>query len=158
MMPTLVFDERIAIVAGADPRAEAQARFEADFGGRSYASVEAMCADPEIDVVYVSTPHQYHAENVAAAAAYKKHILCEKPMALAVDECLAMIASAQKAGVHLLVGHSHSYDGPIRRARGLIETGEFGAMRMLHALDYTDFLFRPRRPEELDIVGTAQSA
>lgn len=150
MMPTLVCDERLVIVAGADPRAEARARFEADFAGRAYVSVEAMCADPNIDVVYVSTPHQYHAENVAAAAAHGKHILCEKPMALSVSECLAMIESARKAGVHLLVGHSHSYDGPIRQARRLIETGEFGAVRMLHALDYTDFLYRPRRPEELD--------
>lgn len=150
MMPTLVCDERLVIVAGADPRAEARARFEADFAGRAYVSVEAMCADPNIDVVYVSTPHQYHAENVAAAAAHRKHILCEKPMALSVSECLAMIESARQAGVHLLVGHSHSYDGPIRQARRLIETGEFGAVRMLHALDYTDFLYRPRRPEELD--------
>lgn len=150
MMPTLVCDERLTIVAGADPREEARARFEADFAGRAYASVEAMCGDPNIDVVYVSTPHQYHAENVAAAAAHKKHILCEKPMALSVAECLAMIESADKAGVHLLVGHSHSYDGPIRQARRLIETGEFGDVRMLHALDYTDFLYRPRRPEELD--------
>ena len=150
MMPTLVCDERLVIVAGADPRAEARVRFESDFGGRAYADVEAMCVDPHIDVIYVSTPHQYHAQNVAAAAAHKKHILCEKPMALSVDECLAMIASTQAAGVHLLVGHSHSFDGPIRQARGLIESGEFGQVRMLHALDYTDFLFRPRRPEELD--------
>ncbi len=150
MMPTLICDERLIIVAGADPREEARARFESDFAGRAYARVEDMCADPNIDAVYVSTPHQYHAENVTAAAAHKKHILCEKPMALSVDECLTMIDTARKAGVHLLVGHSHSFDGPIRQARRLVESGEFGDVRMLHALDYTDFLYRPRRPEELD--------
>ena len=150
MLPTLVCDERIAIVAGADPRVEARARFEFDFSARSYASVEAMCADPNIDAVYISTPHQYHAENVEGAAANGKHILCEKPMALSVEECLRMNAAAQRAGVYLLVGHSHSFDGPIRQARGLIETGAFGEVRMLHAFDYTDFLYRPRRPEELD--------
>lgn len=150
MMPTLVCDDRLAIVAGADPRAEARARFESDFAGRAYSSVEAMCADPNIDVIYVSTPHQHHAANVAVAAAHGKHILCEKPLSLSIEEGLDMIECARKAGVHLLVGHSHSFDGPIRQARRLVETGEFGEVRMLHALDYTDFLYRPRRPEELD--------
>ena len=154
MLPTLALDERIEVVAGADPRPEGRARFEQDFGGanavKSYESVEAMCAEADIDAVYVSSPHQFHAANVKAAAAAGRHILCEKPMALSVDECLAMIEAADHAGVHLLVGHSHSYDGPIQQARAMIEQGAYGNIRMLHALDYTDFLFRPRRPEELD--------
>lgn len=150
MMPTFVGDDRIMIAAGADPREEARNRFEADFAARAYATVEAMCADPNIDAVYVSTPHQCHAQHVAAAAAHHKHILCEKPMALSIDECAAMIEVTERAGVHLIVGHSHSFDGPIRQTRRLLESGEFGDVRMVHALDYTDFLYRPRRPEELD--------
>jgi phthalate 4,5-cis-dihydrodiol dehydrogenase len=61
-----------------------------------------------------------------------------------------MIAAARKAGVHLIVGHSHSFDAPIQRTRDLIASGDYGAMRMIHALNYTDFLYRPRRAEELD--------
>ena len=49
-----------------------RARFAADFGGRVYASVEALCADAEVDVVYVATPHQFHAEHVEAAAAARQ--------------------------------------------------------------------------------------
>lgn len=150
MLPTLALDERVELVAGADPRPEARAQFENDFGGTSYASVEQMCAEANIEAVYVSSPHQYHCANVQAAAAAGKHVLCEKPMALSVAECLSMIEAADRAGVHLLVGHSHSYDGPIQQARKMIETGDLGEVRMLHALNYTDFLFRPRRPEELD--------
>ncbi len=150
MLPTLVMDERIEIVAGADPRPEARARFEQDFAGRAYASVADMCADARVEVVYVSTPHQYHVENVAAAAAAGRHILCEKPMALNVDECAKMIDAAHAAGVHLVVGHSHSFDAPIRRAREIVESGVYGDVRMMSAMDYTDFLYRPRRPEELD--------
>ena len=52
--------------------------------------------------------------------------------------------------MHLVVGHSHSFDAPILRTRDLIASGDFGAVRMIHALNYTDFLYRPRRPEELD--------
>jgi phthalate 4,5-cis-dihydrodiol dehydrogenase len=150
MLPTLVLDERIEIVAGADPRPEARARFEQDFSGRAYERVEDMCADRNVEVVYVSTPHQYHVENVAAAAAAGRHILCEKPMALSVDECLAMISAAEKAGVALVVGHSHSFDAPVRRAREIVESGVYGDVRIMSGMDYTDFLFRPRRAEELD--------
>ena len=52
--------------------------------------------------------------------------------------------------MHLIVGHSHSFDAPILRTRDLIASGAFGAVRMIQALNYTDFLRRPRRPEELD--------
>ena len=57
---------------------------------------------------------------------------------------------AQRASVHLIVGHSHSFDAPILRTRELIASGAYGAVRMIHALNYTDYLYRPRRPEELD--------
>jgi phthalate 4,5-cis-dihydrodiol dehydrogenase len=87
---------------------------------------------------------------VLAAAGNGRHILCEKPMALNVADCQAMINAARNAGVHLVVGHSHSFDGPIRRAREIVESGAYGDVRMLSAMDYTDFLYRPRRPEELD--------
>ncbi|NCV87281.1 MAG: gfo/Idh/MocA family oxidoreductase, partial [Oxalobacteraceae bacterium] len=53
-------------------------------------------------------------------------------------------------GAHLLIGHSHSYNAPVLLARQLIASGRFGAVRMIHALQYTDFLYRPRRPGELD--------
>jgi phthalate 4,5-cis-dihydrodiol dehydrogenase len=61
-----------------------------------------------------------------------------------------MIAAAHAAGVQLIVGHSHSFDAPVLRARALIDSGAYGRVRMIHALNYTDFLYRPRRPEELD--------
>lgn len=150
MLPTLVLDERIEIVAGADPRPEARAQFEQDFSGRAYDRVEDMCADSRVEVVYVSTPHQYHVENVAAAAAAGRHILCEKPMALTVAECMSMIDAARNAGVSLVVGHSHSFDAPVRRAREIVESGIYGDARMMSGMDYTDFLFRPRRAEELE--------
>lgn len=150
MLPTLARHPRLRLVAAADPRAEARARFEQDFDGRAYATVEAMCADPAVEVVYVATPHQLHVEHVRCAAAHGKHVLVEKPMALSVGECQAMIAAARQAGTHLLVGHSHSFDRPYLQARRLIESGAFGAVRMINALNFTDFLYRPRRPEELD--------
>jgi phthalate 4,5-cis-dihydrodiol dehydrogenase len=150
MAPTLAADGRVKLVAAADPRPEALEQFEADFGGRGYATVEELCADPGIQVVYIATPHQFHAAHAALAARAGKHILVEKPMALTLDECRAMSAAARKHGVHLIVGHSHSFDAPVALARKLIRSGAYGRLRMITAMMFTDFLYRPRRPEELD--------
>ena len=149
MLPSLVGDERIVLAAAADPRAEARDQFEKDFGGRTYASVEAMCAAPELDAIYISTPHQFHRPNVESAARHGKHVLVEKPMSLSIADCAAMIEATERAGVHMVVGHSHSFDRPVARARELIASGEFGDVRMINAMQFTDFLYRPRRPEEL---------
>ena len=88
--------------------------------------------------------------HVEAAAAGGKHVLVEKPMAITLDECRRMIDAAERANVRLIVGHSHSFDAPILRAREIIASGALGAVRMINAQYYTDFLYRPRRPEELD--------
>ena len=149
MMPALA-SEKLQIVAGADPRSEARERFRADFEANAYETVDAMCADPAVEAVYVSTPHGFHRANVEAAAANKKHVLVEKPMALALEDCRAMIAATRSAGVHMVVGHSHSFDLPVRRARDIIESGAVGELRMITSAYFTDFLYRPRRREELD--------
>ncbi|MFN3658415.1 MAG: Gfo/Idh/MocA family protein [Pseudolabrys sp.] len=150
MLPTLAGDPRVKLFAAADPREEARTRFEKDFGGRTYDDVAALCADPDVEVVYVATPHQHHAAHAALAARHAKHILVEKPIALTLADAAAVTQAARAAGVHLVVGHSHSFDAPILRARALIDSGAFGRVRMIAALNYTDFLHRARRPEELD--------
>ena len=150
MLPTLAQHPRLNLTAAADPRGPARAAFAHDFGGRAYSTVEELCADPDIQAVYIASPHEHHAAHAALAARHGKHILIEKPMALTLEECDAMIATAKEAGVYLIVGHCHSFDRPYQRTRELIGSGAFGRVRMIQALDYTDFLYRPRRPEELD--------
>lgn len=149
MLPTLIADARVELVAAADPRPEATGRFAQEFGARVYGSVEALCADSEVEAVYIATPHQFHAEHVEVAAARGKHVLVEKPMAITLDECRRMIDAAERANIRLIVGHSHSFDAPIVRAREIIASEALGAVRMINAQYYTDFLYRPRRPEEL---------
>jgi phthalate 4,5-cis-dihydrodiol dehydrogenase len=149
MLPTFLLHTRIALVAGADPRAEARAAFLADTGGKAYATIEELCADRDVDAVYISTAHELHAAHACYAASQGKHLLVEKPMALTLADCAAITDAAKKAGVALVVGHSHSFDRPIARTRELIASGMFGPVRMINALNYTDWLYRPRRPEEL---------
>lgn len=150
MAPGFAAHGRVRVVAAADPRAEARARFTADFGGSSYATAAELCADPTVDAVYVASPHQFHAEHAILAAKHDKHVLVEKPMALALTDCRAMVTAAEQAGVRLVVGHSHSFDAPVARARQIIGGGALGAVQMITAVNYTDFLYRPRRSEELD--------
>ena len=150
MLPTLARHPRVALAAAADPRAEARARFAADFGAPAYRGVEELCADRSIEAIYVATPHERHAEHAILAAKSGKHVLVEKPMAIAIEEARAMIEAARASGVHIVVGPSHSFDAPVARARALVASGACGRVRMLTAMYHTDFLLRPRRPEELD--------
>ena len=150
MLPTFAADPRIALVAASDPRTEARERFAMEFNAKVFEDAEALCADPAVAAVYVASPHQFHVEHVKCAARHGKHVLVEKPMAITVDECREMIAAAKAANVKLLVGHSHSFDQPYLRARAMIRSGAYGPVRMINALNFTDFLYRPRRPEELD--------
>jgi phthalate 4,5-cis-dihydrodiol dehydrogenase len=72
-------------------------------------------------------------------------------MAIRVDQGQAMIEAADRAGVVLLVGHSHSYDLPIKTMQEIVAGGALGRVRMIHTWNFTDWIYRPRRPDELDI-------
>ncbi len=150
MLPALTAHPRVQLVAAADPRAGARRRFAADFAARAYETVDALCADGDVDAIYVATPHQFHAEHAIAAALAGKHVLVDKPMALTVADASDMIDAAATSGTQLVVGPSHSFDAPIERARAIVASGELGRVRMITALNFTDFLYRPRRREELD--------
>ena len=151
-------DPRVELVAAADPRGEALQRFKQDYAGKTFTSVDELCSDPAVDVVYVATPHEFHAAHAQLACSRKKHVLVEKPMALSLAECSAMVNAAKDNAVQLVVGHSHSFDLPVLRTRQLIENGAYGAVRMITALDFTDWVYRPRRPEELGAAVQNQAA
>jgi phthalate 4,5-cis-dihydrodiol dehydrogenase len=150
MLPTFTRHPAVRLVAAADTRAEARKRFADEFSAKAYDTVAALCADPAVDAVYVATPHQFHREHATQAARAGKHLLIEKPMALTIENCTAITEAARRAGVHVVVGHSHSFDAPVLHLRKLVESGAFGQVRMISALNYTDYLYRPRRLEELD--------
>jgi len=150
MLPTFQADSRIELVAACDPLAPARERFARDFAAPVYEDVARLCADPRVEAVYIASPHQFHAEHIALAARAGKAVLVEKPMAISLEQCTQIVDIVAETGVPLIVGHSHSFNGPVLHAARLLHGGQFGPVRMLTALNYTDFLYRPRRPEELD--------
>ena len=139
-------------VALAEPVADTRERIAPQHGVAAYASLPELLAHDGLDAVYLATPTPMHAAQVAQAAAAGKHVLVEKPMATTLEEGRTMIEACQRAGVVLLVGHSHSYDGPIHAMRALIDSGELGRVGMVNTWCYTDWMQRPRRPEELDVA------
>jgi phthalate 4,5-cis-dihydrodiol dehydrogenase len=136
--------------AGADPHQGPREAFARDHNARAYADVQMLVRDPAISVIYVATPHQYHAEHAVLAAEHGKHIILEKPMALTLADCDAIIAAVERHKVHLIVGHTHAFDPAVRLMRDIIARGELGKLGLIHSFNYTSFLYRPRRPEELD--------
>jgi phthalate 4,5-cis-dihydrodiol dehydrogenase len=153
--PTLARDPRVEVVAATDPRPEALEKIARDFGAKGFASFQDLLKS-SAEAIYIATPHEFHAAQAVAAAAAGKHVLVEKPMALSLKECRAMAAAAKKHRVHLIVGPSHSFDAPIRKTRELIP--QFGRVRMITAFNFTDFLYRPRMPDELRHALLNQSA
>ncbi|MDB5070529.1 MAG: hypothetical protein JWM87_1640 [Candidatus Eremiobacteraeota bacterium] len=150
LLPSVAAHPHVVPAAGADPDPAARARFAADFGAPAFEDAESLCAHGGIDAVYVATPHQLHAGDVAVAAAHGKHVIVEKPMALTLDDCNAMTAAARRHGIVLIVGPTHGMDPAVERMREIIASGELGQLRMIVNLNYGDFLYRPRRPEELE--------
>lgn len=133
----------IQLTAAADLRPQSLDLFHEEYGGEIYQSVEEMCQSPNVDAVYVATPHEYHAEHTITALKSKKHVIVEKPMALSIDEAEAMNRAAEENQVKLLCGHTHSFDAPIRKMAQLVRSGEFGRLLMIDTSYYKNFMYRP---------------
>src|SRR5689334_10024741 len=126
-------DPRLKITAAADSRPVARERFQQEFKARAYDSVEALCQSPDVDVVYIATPHELHVGHALTALENRKHVIVEKPMALTMEDCERMNAAADRHGVRLLSGHNHSYDAAILKMREIIKSGELGRLCMINA-------------------------
>lgn len=114
--------------------AEKGAAFADEHGfSRSYGSYEELASDPEIDAVYVSTPHPVHRECVLIAAAAKKHVLCEKPMGVTQAECVEMIEAAERNGVVLLEAFMYRVHPQTLRIQQMIAQGQLGDVRTVRS-------------------------
>ncbi len=123
---------RVAAVMVRDP-ARAQALAEQFGAAAAYDQVADLLADDRVEAVYIATPPNVHAELVCAAAAAGKHILLEKPMAIAVADCDAMIAATARAGVTLAVCFPMRHTHTAARLRQLIDSGRLGQVTYLRA-------------------------
>jgi phthalate 4,5-cis-dihydrodiol dehydrogenase len=150
LLPAVEKYSGVRLTAVCEPVEAVREAAVARYGVRGVATIDELFALADVDAVYIATPTDLHAQHVVAAAAAGKHVLVEKPMATTLAEATAMIEAAERAGVVLTVGHSHSFDEPYRAMRELIASGRLGRARLLHNIYYSDWVYRPRRPDELD--------
>jgi len=132
----------LAGVASSTPqRGEAAARqFGAD---RAFASAEELVHAPDIDVVHIATPNHLHSELTLAALEAGKHVVCEKPLALGLDDALRMAETAQRCGLLGAVPFVYRFHAMAREARTRAQTSDHGPVRALHGSYLQDWLVDP---------------
>ncbi|MFA6962846.1 MAG: aldo/keto reductase [Opitutaceae bacterium] len=101
--------------------------------GRVHGSYEALFADPEVDAVYIGTPHPQHAEWVIKAAKAGKHILCEKPMGLNHAEAMVMVQTAREHGVVLMEAFMYRCHPQTAKIAEIIRSGALGTVGLVQA-------------------------
>jgi predicted dehydrogenase len=99
---------------------------------RTFGDYAAMLADPQLDAVIVATADAFHVDAARAALEAGKHVLCEKPMALRVEDAEALAATARRSERVLHIGHMKRYDPGIEAAKDFIDR-EMGALLALKA-------------------------
>lgn len=129
-----------AALTAVGSRDEARARIFAEAGGaaRAYGSYEEVAADPEIDVVYVATPHVLHAEHALLCLDRGKAVLCEKPFALNAGEARAVFDRARERRLFVMEAMWMRFIPVVDRMLALVRSGAIGEVRLVSA----DFGFR----------------
>ncbi len=100
---------------------------------RRHGSYEALLADPQVQAVYISTPHPMHKQWAIAAADAKKHILCEKPIGVNAAEAEAIIAAARRNDVFLMEAFMYRCHPQVAKVLELIREGAIGTVRVIQA-------------------------
>ncbi len=112
----------------------------------AYSDYREMIERERPDAVAIALPHYLHKEAAVFAAAAGCHVMLEKPMALSVAECDAIIEAAAEAGVRILIGHTQHYMAENLLAKQLVESGELGELVMIHDVRHMDY-YRASRPD-----------
>lgn len=150
MIQAAVQNPRIALVAAADPLPRPREAFAQQFGARVYADFGDLCKDSSVEAIYIASPHRFHAQQAIQAMEHGKHVLCEKPLALSLAECDAVVAATERTGMQMVVGHTHAFDPNIAAIRRIVRSGELGRLGMILTFNYNNFLMRPHRADEFD--------
>lgn len=133
--------EGARLVAVGSRDAARAAAFAAAHGlapAHAHGSYEALARDPDVDAVYIGSPHTGHEEHTLLCLAHGKHVLCEKPLAVNAAQAARMVAAARSAGLLLMEAVWTRFLPSVARARELVAAGAIGEVRLVQA----DFGFR----------------
>lgn len=121
----------VEVVAFYEP--EPSPEFEQKYGKPRFSSFERLLEEQPVDLVDICLPTFLHRDFTERSARAGKHVFCEKPMALSVEDCRAMTEVCRKNGVSLMVGHALRFWGEYLKAQQLVSDGEIGTVRSIEA-------------------------
>jgi predicted dehydrogenase len=129
----LRYVEGARVVANYGAGTERRAAYAARFGSRPFDSIEALCADPEVDLVVVSLPNHVHRDAVLTAAAAGKAVACTKPLGRNADEAADMLRAVTEAGVFHAYLENVVFNPDMIRVREIVESGAIGRITTFRA-------------------------
>jgi 1,5-anhydro-D-fructose reductase (1,5-anhydro-D-mannitol-forming) len=128
--PALAHSPRARLVACAAHKADRARAFGAQFGVPNvHDTFAAMLADPQVDAVYVATPNSLHAAHVLEALRAGKHVLCEKPLSMSLDDACQVVEAARAARRVVKVAYQFRLEPLVSRMRDLVAQGAIGELR-----------------------------
>ncbi|QTO52865.1 Gfo/Idh/MocA family oxidoreductase [Duffyella gerundensis] len=132
------------LVAVADPQPGAAQALATKLGvSKAFSDLQALLNDPEVDAVVIASPARTHAAWIIAAAQAGKHVFCEKPMAVKLEEADRAIAAAKTAGVVLQVGFNRRFVSGFAAAIAAVKAGENGTTQLSRSVTRDPLLRDP---------------
>lgn len=129
----------VELVAVADNKPANADAFARDFGVRTYASLREMLAGEVLDAVDICLPTYLHKDATVEAALAGKHVFCEKPMAMTLDEADAMITATETAGVQLMIGHCIRFWPEYALLKQIVDNGSMGKLLSINLTRFGEF-------------------
>jgi len=143
------------LIAVGSRKLEKAAQFASKFQiSKAYGSYEELVSDPEVDVVYIATPHNLHEANTLLALDHYKHVLCEKPMGVNLQESIRMIEKAKTENCFLMEALWSRFLPNIIKTKELIDSGVIGDVKLMTAFFSIRSLHGPEhRHFNMDLCG-----
>lgn len=127
------------IVGCVSKKPETREAYAADYGGKPYASLAEMLASEDVDVVDICLPTYLHKDFTLEAASAGKHVFCEKPMAMTLEDADEMTAACSAAGVQLMIGHCIRFWPEYAMLKQITANGQLGQLLSLNLTRYGAF-------------------
>lgn len=142
-IPGMLQAEHCELYAIAGRKAEKAADYQKTFGFRkAYGSYDELLKDPEVEAVYIPLPNDLHCEWTLKALKARKHVLCEKPMAVSEAQAAEMFKAAEENGVFLMEAYAYLHSPIVAAIKAELDAGTIGEVRYLESAFITG-----RRPD-----------
>jgi predicted dehydrogenase len=149
------YADLIEVAAVADVIDDTARRRAAELGAAAYTDFRQMILEADLDAVDICLPHHLHAEAIVSAAQAGKHILCEKPLCLTVEQANQVQQAVRTAGVTLMCAHNQLFLPAVSRARQLLDQDILGTV---YEVRITDTFYNDFNPKNMGWRATAATS